>query len=177
MTREQLEHLIRAAVDVVADDVVVIGSQSVLGAFPDAPSTLLRSMEADLYPRARLEQTDLIDDALGDGSPFHSSYGYYAHTVGPEAPIAPAGWEERLLLVEVAIKGGVARAWCMEPHDLVVAKLAAGRERDIDFADDAVRHGLVTLPVLKERTATLRPPHTALVAARLAGVAARTRGS
>jgi hypothetical protein len=134
-------------------------------------------MEADMYPRARIEQADLIDGALGDGSPFHSTFGYYAHMVGPETPIAPAGWEGRLVLVEVAIRDGVARAWCMEPHDLIVAKLAAGRERDIDFADDAFRHGLVTLPVLKERAATLRPPHAALVAARLVGVAARVKGS
>lgn len=177
MTRQQLEHLIRAAVDVVADDVVVIGSQSVLGAFPDAPSALLRSMEADMYPRARLEQADLIDGALGDGSLFHSTYGYYAHMVGPETPVAPVAWEARLVLVEVATRDGVARAWCMEPHDLVVAKLAAGRERDIEFADAAVHHGLVSLPVLAERAATLRPPHAALVASRLVGVTARIQAS
>jgi hypothetical protein len=38
MTRSELEHLIRAA-GAVADDpeIVVIGSQAVLGQFPDAP--------------------------------------------------------------------------------------------------------------------------------------------
>jgi hypothetical protein len=30
--------------------------------------------------------------ALGDGSPFHAAFGYYAHGVGPETAKAPAGW-------------------------------------------------------------------------------------
>ena len=39
MTRAQLEHIIRAA-GMIADveDVVVIGSQAILGEFPDAPA-------------------------------------------------------------------------------------------------------------------------------------------
>lgn len=54
MTRVQLEHLIRAAADIADDDeLVIIGSQAVLGQFPDAPPELLRSMEADVYPRHR----------------------------------------------------------------------------------------------------------------------------
>jgi hypothetical protein len=42
MTRSELEHLIRAA-GAIADDaeIVVIGSQSVLGQFPAAPTALL----------------------------------------------------------------------------------------------------------------------------------------
>jgi hypothetical protein len=39
MEREQLEHLIRAASAIVNNhDLVVVGSQSILGQFPDAPS-------------------------------------------------------------------------------------------------------------------------------------------
>lgn len=43
MRREQLEHLIRAAATIADDDeIVVIGSQAILGAFPDAPAELVR---------------------------------------------------------------------------------------------------------------------------------------
>jgi hypothetical protein len=39
MTRAELEHIIRAAAgNVNARDIVVIGSQSILGSYPDAPS-------------------------------------------------------------------------------------------------------------------------------------------
>ena len=54
MRRSDLEHLIRAAGDISGEQqLVVIGSQAVLGQFPDAPVALLASMEADLYPLAR----------------------------------------------------------------------------------------------------------------------------
>jgi hypothetical protein len=46
VTREQLEHLIRAA----DDEIVVIGSQAILGQFPQAPAPMRVSVEADLYP-------------------------------------------------------------------------------------------------------------------------------
>jgi len=45
MKRSELEHLIRAAGRIAGDrEIVVIGSQAVLGQFPDAPPVLRRSM-------------------------------------------------------------------------------------------------------------------------------------
>ena len=41
--------------------------------------------------------------------------------------------------------GGSAVGWYLEVHDLVLAKLVAGREHDIDFALEALRAGLVDL--------------------------------
>lgn len=71
MTRAQLEHIIRAA-GAIADtqDLVVIGSQAVLGQFPDAPEELLVSNEADVFPRGDPGRSDLIDGSIGEGSPF-----------------------------------------------------------------------------------------------------------
>ena len=44
MTRDELEHAIRAAADVAKQDtLIVIGSQAVLGQFPDAPAEFLIS--------------------------------------------------------------------------------------------------------------------------------------
>ncbi|MDO8185695.1 hypothetical protein Q5424_15540 [Conexibacter sp. JD483] len=44
--------MIAAAAQVAdEDELVVIGSQAVLGSHPEAPAELLRSMEADIYPR------------------------------------------------------------------------------------------------------------------------------
>ena len=62
MNRRQLEHIIRASADIADDDeIIVVGSQSVLGQFPEAPEPLLVSCEADVYPRNRPERADLID--------------------------------------------------------------------------------------------------------------------
>ena len=54
MQRQQLEHLIRAAAAITDQyEIVIVGSQSILGAIPNAPEGLLQSMEADLYPLKR----------------------------------------------------------------------------------------------------------------------------
>lgn len=45
MNRPQLEHVVRARAEIVRDNEFIIGSQSILGAFPDAPTDLLRSMD------------------------------------------------------------------------------------------------------------------------------------
>lgn len=174
MRREQLEHLIRACADIAADDdIVIVGSQAVLGSHPDAPPELLASVDADVFPRNRPERADVIDGAIGEGSPFHATFGYYAHGVGPETAKAPAGWEQRLVVVDNANTRG-ARGWCLEPHDLVLAKCVAGRDRDIDFARVALRHEIVDAVELRSRAAALPvdPERRAGVERILAGLAA-----
>ena len=155
MNRSELEHVIRAAADVAGDDeIVVVGSQAILAQFPHAPAALLASDEADLFPRNHPERAPQVDGALGDGSPFHEAFDVYAHGVGPETAKAPAGWQERLVPIRVRAGPQDARevtGWCLEAHDLVLAKCAAGREHDWGFAAVAIRHGLVTLEELERR--------------------------
>ena len=153
MTRSELEHLIRAAADIAQDDdIVVIGSQAVLGQFPDAPPALRISVEADVYPRHRPERADVIDGSIGEGSPFHATYGYYAQGVGEETAVLPAGWRDRLVPVSNANTRG-ATGWCLEVHDLLISKAVAGRNKDRDFVREAIRHELVQQSVLDERLA------------------------
>lgn len=151
MQRAQLEHLIRAAA-VLADDsdIVVVGSQAILGSAPDAPAALLTSIEADVFPRAHPERADVIDGAIGEGSIFQDTFGYYAHGVGPETAKAPSGWQERLVRVEGPGTAG-ARGWCLEPHDLVLSKCVAGRKKDLAFARAALAAGLVRRELLEGR--------------------------
>jgi hypothetical protein len=76
VTRRQLEHLLRAAGEIAADDeIVVIGSQAILGQFPDAPASMRVSVEADLFPLNHPERADLIDGSIGELSPFHETFG------------------------------------------------------------------------------------------------------
>src|SRR5882762_9752570 len=100
MKRAELEHLIRAAGNIADDDeIIVIGSQSVLGQFPSAPASLLMSVEADLFPKNRPERWDVIDGSIGEGSPFHDTYGYYAQGVEEGTAILPDGWKVRLVAI------------------------------------------------------------------------------
>lgn len=101
MRRAELEHLIRAAATIADDDeIVVIGSQPILGQFPEAPAELCRSMEADVWPRNHPERWELVDGSIGELSPFHEAFGYHALGVGPETAVLPEGWEERSIRVQ-----------------------------------------------------------------------------
>jgi hypothetical protein len=172
MTRLQLEHLIRAAGTIADDDdIVVIGSQAILGQFPAAPAELLVSREADLYPRSHPERADLIDGSIGEGSPFERAYGYYAHGVGPETAVLPTGWQERLVAV-ASPNTRLVRGWCLEIHDLTIAKLVAGREKDLDFARILAERRMARGELLTERLAQtdLADPIRELVTARVARI-------
>ncbi len=130
MQREDFEHVLAAAAAVTGEEeFVVVGSQAVLGSVASPPPALLVSMEVDIYPRHAPEAAIQIDGSLGDGSPFHNSFGYYAHGVGPLTAKAPAGWQDRLVRREIPRRVAgkhTAIAWCLEIHDLVLSKCAAG---------------------------------------------------
>ncbi|MCC6409403.1 MAG: hypothetical protein IT453_19750 [Planctomycetes bacterium] len=177
MNRRQLEHLIRAATTIAADDeLIVIGSQAILGQYPNAPSELLRSMEADVYPRNKPERADLIDGSIGEGSPFHEMFGYYAQGVGPETAVLAPGWRDRLVPIRSEATRG-ATGWCLEAHDLVLSKLVAGRAKDLDFAACAARAGMVDAEELRRRLHELEidPRLRDAAAARIERTVARSR--
>ncbi len=153
MHRQQLEHIIRAAAGITgASEFVIVGSQAVLGQFPQAPDELLVSIEADVFSLRDPVDNDLIDGSIGEGSPFHQTFGYYAHGVSVETAVLPAGWRERLVPVRNA-NTGIGTGLCLEIHDLAVSKLVAGREKDFDFVGGLLRHNLVHVPIFRERLA------------------------
>ncbi|MBL0207119.1 MAG: hypothetical protein IPP84_03825 [Propionivibrio sp.] len=155
MRRNELEHLIRAASAITDQyEIMVIGSQSILGALASPPDSLLESMEADVYPLHRPDLADLIDGSIGEGSPFHERFGYYAQGVGPETALLPEGWQSRVLRIQnrnTDLKVGL----CLEPHDLAASKLAAGREKDWRFVEELIRHRIVAGGTLEQRVETL----------------------
>jgi len=126
------------------------------------------SVEADLYPKNHPERADLIDGSVGEASPFHATYGYYAQGVGEETAVLPRGWRERLVAIRNANTRG-ATGWCLEVHDLAVAKAVAGREKDAQFLREALRHRLVDEPTLRARIAAtdLDDARRQLVASRI----------
>src|ERR1700691_1914881 len=76
MTREQLEHILRASSAIAGEpDVLVIGSQSMLGSFTedDLPPEATSSMEADIafFDDAADAKADRVDGAIGTLSLFN----------------------------------------------------------------------------------------------------------
>ena len=136
MKREELEHIIRAAAEITGErEFVIIGSQAVLGQFPDPPSALLVSMEADIHPIHAPHKAIEIEGAIGSGSLFDATHGYHADGIEQGLPPLPDGWHRRLIPVRNANTNG-ATGWCLEIHDIAAAKYAAHREKDLRYTAD-----------------------------------------
>jgi hypothetical protein len=156
MTREQLEHVIRASAAIAGvRDIVVIGSQAIPGEFPSAPPELLVSREADVYPLEHPERGDLIDGSIGEGSPFERTFGYYAHGIDDTTAVLPEGWRGRLTAV-ASENTGQSRGWCLEVHDLAISKYIAGRPKALDYTRTLAIHGMTSRDVMLDRLAVTR---------------------
>ncbi len=167
MRRDQMEHILRAAAAVTNErDFVVIGSQALLASLPELPPPLNQSMELDLYPPDNQAAADLIDGTIGELSPFDETFGYYGHGVAPETAILPSGWRTRTVIVENDNTGG-ARGICIGPLDLAIAKLAAGREKDISFVRAMIELGVITADSVLQLTEELDAHHRSRVRERL----------
>jgi hypothetical protein len=156
MKLRQLEHLLRAAGAITEDEAFyVLGSQAILPSLQhgcEAPVALWRSMEADLAPVQHPERWALIEGSIGEGSPFHETYGYHADGVEAGTAILPSGWKDRVVSLRSTATGGVT-GLCLEPHDLLISKYCAGRIKDLEFARAVIGLGMVTREILFDRLA------------------------
>lgn len=175
MHRSHLEHIVRAVAAITgAAEMIVIGSQALLAEFPEAPPDLLVSIEADVFTLRHPTDADLIDGSIGEGSPFHQTFGYYAHGVTEDTAVLPANWKDRLIPLRNENTGS-ATAFCLEIHDLAVSKLIAGRGKDLEFVAGLLRHGLVETEVFRRRLneTSLEKDLRTVCEARLRGLSAQ----
>lgn len=155
MRRDQLEHAIRAATDILREEsIIIIGSQSVLGSVDEGvlPAQAMWSMEVDVLPSDDPDEAkaDAVDGAIGEGSMFHETHGFYVQGVGQRTATLPSGWRERLIAVSNANTAG-RTGLCLERHDLCVAKLVAGREKDHEFCAALIATKIVDPRIIAER--------------------------
>ena len=156
MTRDQLEHAIRAACDVSDDtELWIFGSQAILGEFPDAPKSLRASIEVNVQPKNRPERTDDVDGSLGELSIFHQTHGFYVHGISIESAKLPDGWEQRTISVSDPISTRGKTGFCVEAHDLAASKLAAYREKDKEFVRILLIEKMIDANILMERMSAL----------------------
>jgi hypothetical protein len=166
MTREQLAHVLRAVSQLTGDpDVLVIGSQSILGSYPEdeLPPEATGSMEVDTAFLSDPDdaKSDLVDVNVGELSEFHHEFGYYPQGVSVSTGVFPTGWEDRLVTFETpGTRPG--RGLCLEPHDCILGKLVRFDEKDQNFAYVLVRARLIDLDILDLRADTL-PTHPAVI--------------
>ncbi len=141
MKKQQLDHVLRAAGRITGEkQFVIIGSQSLHGKHPDLADEIVRSAEVDLIARRDARRIEW-PNAIGQDSPFHEEFGYYADPVDETTAILPRGWRGRLVNLAPGDTDGV-NGLCLDPHDLAIAKYVVRREKDIAFTRELARRGI-----------------------------------
>ncbi|MGP5305761.1 DUF6036 family nucleotidyltransferase [Brachybacterium alimentarium] len=164
MKRQELAHILRAACDIAGDqEVLVLGSQSILGAYDedDLPPAATASLEADIafLDDPKRIKADEVEGAISEMSPFHQTNGFYAEGVHVETAVyLPHGWRDRLISWRLT-SSDPATPRFLEPHDLAVSKLGAARRKDLEFVDALITARLVDVETLGERCALLGDEH------------------
>jgi hypothetical protein len=171
MRRRELQHIVFELCERFAlTEVFVVGSSAILAVMPDPPEGALTvTRDVDIIPPNDEDErmADQISFVIGEASPFDIEYGYHAQGVSLKTPsYAPRGWQTRTIDLTV----GKIVAHCMEPHDLVLSKLGAGRDKDLEFAHAAAALGLVELSILLKHLSLVPTTgeHLRLMAARIA---------
>ncbi|KAA1420289.1 hypothetical protein F0U44_07700 [Nocardioides humilatus] len=170
MRRDQLEHAIRTACQIIQHPtVIVVGSQAILGTYDEQllPAEATMSLEVDVLPiaddnaeTARL--ADLIEGVAGEWSPFEQQHGFSIDGVDLATAILPTGWRDRLVKVQnmnTAAPSGSPEyvGWCLDKEDLCASKLCAFREKDRNFVAALLDAGLVDPVVIADRLADVPP--------------------
>lgn len=141
MRRDQLEHAIRTACQIIQhQEVIVVGSQAILGTYDESqlPAAATMSIEVDLettvLPEGWRERLVKVQNAN---------------------TAAPAG--------DPCFTG-----WCLDKEDLCVAKLVALREKDRNFVAALLQANLVNADLIASRLSTVSGEHLAAVERALA---------
>ena len=154
MNKSELKTALKAAARVARDhEFFIIGSQAIHAHCRRPPAEVLLSQECDLYPRTRPESAVLLARELGRNSPFARKHGFYIDVVAPEIASLPEGWGKRVKRFHV----GPITASCLDMHDLLASKLAAGRLKDLELAGALLKLRLVELRTLRARIRRLLP--------------------
>ena len=176
MRRDQLEHAIRTACQIIQQpEVIVVGSQAILGTYDESqlPAAATMSIEIDILPiadttdeAARL--ADLIEGVAGELSPFEELHGFNIDGVDLKTAVLPDGWRDRLVKVQnanTAAPDGQTRftGLCLDKEDLCAAKLVAFREKDRNFVAALIDAGLVDADLIAARLTTVPLAHTEAV--------------
>ena len=153
MRRSHVEHVIRAAGKICDDtEFFIVGSQSLHGKHPDLPDEILTSQEVDIFAKNKRQNSEYLN-TIGMDSPFHETYGYYADPVDEQTAVLPRDWKNRVSHLQMSDATVGIKAYCIDPHDLVVAKLAAARDKDRVFILGLLARRLVDPKVIQVRIA------------------------
>lgn len=159
----ELEHTIRAACAILeTNEIIIVGSQAILGFHRNLSGPTALSTEVDMLPVTETLKpgilpefaADLINGNIGEGTEFENTHQYMAEGVVEGDLSLPPGWRNRTKPVCTANTNGCT-GHCIDPYDMCTAKLAAGRDKDRRAIVNLIRQGVIKPGKLRKRVLTL----------------------
>ena len=131
-------------------DFVVVGSLSILGAVRggEVPARMLMSIDVDCFTRNDPPRIFELKEALGEGSAFEATHGFYLDPISPKVPTLPEQWEARL--VRVPLDERIV-AYFLDPNDAAISKYARGDPRDREWIQAGLSAGLLSASIIESR--------------------------
>jgi hypothetical protein len=162
MRRKSIDHILRAAAEVTNNKrFVLVGSAALIARAKHVPLNMMYTPEIDIYaPDADDVElaSELIDGSIGQGSQFHSQFGYYGDGVSPATAKMPTDWSERATEYHGEECPGIV-ALVPEENDLALAKLSAWRDKDQAWLIEGLKAGVLSLAQMAARIDRMPQPN------------------
>ncbi len=131
--------------------IILFGSCFAFATFPDLAddvSMFENTHDADFVPEPwTAELAALLNSEWGEDSAFSVQNGYFADINRPVIyENFPPGFRERLVPLP-----GCPKVFALEPHDMAIAKIFAGRNKDIAMLSILLSHGKLDEATLRTR--------------------------
>jgi hypothetical protein len=147
--RKDLQRLfVRAKELCGATEFVVLGSLAALGYAGEVPPRMALSVDVDAYIKNDPARVFELAGLLGQGSDFEEEHGFYLDPISPAVATLPAGWEQRLVRIELEPE---VVAWFLEPNDAAVSKYARMEPRDREWIRAGLAGRILTLEIIERR--------------------------
>jgi len=160
MKLENALHLLRAAKEITQKlNFLIVGSQAIVAdknykRLEENDSVCLNTPELDLVVFDKIgndmvvdeESGDYADWNLGELSRFNETHGYYIQAVDLTTSKLFNGWENRLN----KIQQDYADNFFISLEDIVLSKLYANREKDIDYVNDLNRNNMIDFDLINK---------------------------
>ena len=142
ITPEDLTKAAEAVAEITGQShIFIVGMASTAFSAPNVAGML--TDDIDLFtPELETGFLDEVIAAVGEGSQFEATHGFYVERVGTWVLLTqPRGWMERALV----LPHPTLMIHILHPLDLVYNKLEAGRKKDLEAVAQVLKAGPVTL--------------------------------
>lgn len=152
MRIETLKSLVRAAREVEPNArIVVFGSASAFATYPTLGAEVSlydQTFDADFILDPWDEATGIaLTEAIGKASDYFENNKYYADIIRPVAyENFPPGFADRLVALD-----GFQNVFALDPNDMAVAKLIAGRHKDVCLLSALLAMGKLDEAIIRTR--------------------------